>query len=273
MKWVETDIKNYLLGQMETAKREEFEADILLDAELLEEIEISEEELVADYLDSELNAAEKERFEQYFLPLKGNREEIYFAKSLRSCSESGESKIETGIHEKTSFFDNLRAFFQRPAGMLIGAAAIIILGFSLWFVLLNNQNNLEKDIIALNQNTQNTLTGEKLFVIGLMPGTLRDSDPSKPFTPPPSAEMIQLQLAVPETKYLSYKAILQKNGHQTIATIDKLAVYEEDKEKEVRLLLPLKSLENGSYQVLLEGMTKIGKSETIGTYNFKLGVK
>jgi hypothetical protein len=66
---------------------------------------------------------------------------------------------------------------------------------------------------------------------------------------------------------------LQKNGHQTIATIDKLAVYEEDKEKEVRLLLPLKSLENGSYQVLLEGMTKIGKSETIGTYNFKLGVK
>src|SRR2546430_938249 len=64
---IQGNIKKYLLGQLAGADLAEIERRVLTDDEFYEEVQIMEDELVDEYINSELSPDERHLFERNFL--------------------------------------------------------------------------------------------------------------------------------------------------------------------------------------------------------------
>jgi hypothetical protein len=79
----QSTIRQYLLGQLpDDEKRQEIEQRLLSDAEFFEELEVTEEELIDEYLTGKFTEDERGRFEQYFLANPERKQKLRFARSL-----------------------------------------------------------------------------------------------------------------------------------------------------------------------------------------------
>ena len=78
------EIRKYLLGNIQAEdKRRKIEERLMLDDDYFEEVLIEEEELIQDYVDDQLSADERQRFEKHFFISEERRQKINFARALR----------------------------------------------------------------------------------------------------------------------------------------------------------------------------------------------
>ena len=72
------EIRKYLLGNIQAEdKRRKIEERLMLDDDYFEEVLIEEEELIQDYVDDQLSADERQRFEKHFSsPKKDDKKSI-----------------------------------------------------------------------------------------------------------------------------------------------------------------------------------------------------
>src|SRR5215467_6703506 len=82
-------IREYLLGRLDNEKELEGQLshDIFSNDELAEMVESIEEEIIEDFLDGTLDAADKEAVNTYFLRPPERREKLRFAKLLKNHFE------------------------------------------------------------------------------------------------------------------------------------------------------------------------------------------
>ncbi len=87
-------IRKYLLGYIQVEdERRKIEQRLMLDNDYFEEILMQEEELIQDYVDGQLNADERRRFEKYFFISEERRQKIKFARALRRYINERQSPI------------------------------------------------------------------------------------------------------------------------------------------------------------------------------------
>src|ERR1051325_3474947 len=79
----QTIIKQYLLGELsDDAQRQQVEQRLLTDDDFFQELEISEDELIDQYLAGTLTPAERRNFESHFLAAPERRRKLGFARAL-----------------------------------------------------------------------------------------------------------------------------------------------------------------------------------------------
>jgi hypothetical protein len=76
-------IRRYLLSSVSEAEREQVETRLMTDDEFFQQINLVEDELVEQYLDHELSAADRARFEGTFLCAPERQHKLRFTKALR----------------------------------------------------------------------------------------------------------------------------------------------------------------------------------------------
>lgn len=88
------EIRKYLLGYIQAEdKRRKIEERLMLDDDYFEEILMQEDELIQDYVDGQLGANERRRFEKYFFISEERRQKIKFARALRRYINERQSPI------------------------------------------------------------------------------------------------------------------------------------------------------------------------------------
>lgn len=139
--------REYLLGTIETAQREELEARLMVDDDFFDELMLEEEDLIQDYVDNDLAPEEHEAFEKHFLVSDERRSKLKFARSLRKyVDKHHEQKI---LKPSPGFIDRLRASFRSPA-FAVSVAVILALAFAGWFFFLRSTAN-SRTTAALNR--------------------------------------------------------------------------------------------------------------------------
>lgn len=76
----QSNIRSYLLGQVDEAEHEAIETAILTDDELFEELLVVEDEVIDEYLTGKLDPEARSRFENYFLAAPERHEQLRFAR-------------------------------------------------------------------------------------------------------------------------------------------------------------------------------------------------
>src|SRR5687768_7003412 len=120
----------------------------MTDDDYFQKLAMIEEDLIQDYVDGNLDAAESEKFEKRFLLSEENRQKVKFAHALRKyVNETGYSPEP---NKKPNFLDSLKAFFSSPVPATLAVLIVLgVAGFFLWN-RFSSSNNSEV-LIALNK--------------------------------------------------------------------------------------------------------------------------
>ena len=147
---VQERLRRYLLGQLTDDAREEVEKDLLASAEVFEELLVVEDELVDQYLNESLEAADRSAFENHFLTTPERHDKLRFGRAfnryLSAHAACAPGRKASSTSEPRGWIPTL---FASP--MRIGVLAIIVVGvaFGVWRLFFY-QSDVDKGLQALN---------------------------------------------------------------------------------------------------------------------------
>lgn len=169
----EDDIKKYFLGKLNEAATDSFEEEIARSAELFEQAQIIENNIIDDYLRGRLSSAEQALFEENYVTTPARRQKIKFSRLFLSDieKESPKTAQTANLKEHKSFGQRVFGNFQLLRILVFGTLAIIFIGgfFLIW---LNRQS--ESDIAGQQNSNQSPLPENQS---NLSDSNSKDADP------------------------------------------------------------------------------------------------
>lgn len=263
--------REYLLGRLAGETREEFEAQLLTDNELYEELVIAEDELVDDYLRDELSPADRENFESHFAAAPEHHEKVRFARALkryvkaralsqRSADVLSAEKSETLARvaepqKKRPLLSFLP--FQNPIVSYSLAAAMVLVVVGVGWIAWKNLINPPRD------------QGQVLAVT-LTPGLQRSEGETKRLTISSDIGTVRLQLILPENRYESYQATLLDFDGRTLTTKTNLKPETANGQPATFFDVLADLMSPGDYRVRLSGVASGGNVESVASYSFRI---
>src|ERR1041384_503134 len=181
----QTTIRQYLLGELsDEAQRQQVEERLLTDDDFFQELEITEDELIDQYLTGALTADERRNFESHFLAAPERQRKLSFARALRKCVEA--AAVQTGQQQRSQRSKSEQAplwvrLLANP--YLRSAAACLVLltsGLVVWRAFFY-QSETSKGLLALAQAYQHERPVEaRLSALGYAPRpATRGGEPAK----------------------------------------------------------------------------------------------
>jgi CHAT domain-containing protein len=133
-------LRRYLLGALDDeVEQRRIEERIIADDEMSVHITIAEEELIEEYLDGRLNAADSDRFTKFFLAPAERREHFRLIKDLRAYASK---KATAGPQRSRSLSEILHPLTFRWLRFAAVAAVLVIVGLGFWrFAIYKNDTD------------------------------------------------------------------------------------------------------------------------------------
>ena len=147
-------LRNYLLGRLDDHGEEEVERRLLSDGEFFEEFELTENELIDQYVYRSLSDEERVLFEEHLLQTPKQREKLAFAMALNEASTERIPRIVQVGHVAPR---PPRVRLLSPTTMKIAAAVIVAAGLAIaaWVLIGRRTSDVERGMMALNKAYQN----------------------------------------------------------------------------------------------------------------------
>lgn len=262
-------IRMYLLGRLDQAKRAEIEESLLTDEAFYEELLIAEDELTDQYLAKELSDDDLRSFETHFLSAPERRHKLRFARSLQlyvrqssraSVQEDNDYSVAPARNTaesrsiKRPFFSFLP--IQNPVFAYSFAAVVLLVVIGVFWVAFKNLG---------------TTTGqENVLLVTLTPGLTRETGEIKSIQIPPDTGFVQLQLRLTSDDYQSYHAELVTSERGSIFLKQDLKPESANGNKVINVTIPAGLLKRDDYRVKLGGRRPDGSYEDVGSYVFRV---
>lgn len=133
----EKAVREYLLGRISNENLlADYEELLFLDEDFCTLAEITEDELINDFVFERLSDQDREDFKKTLKNNIDRREKIAVTNVIK---ENIRTQKIAETENKTSFFESLRAIFRKP--LYIGAFVVLIaVAFSIWLVVSKNKN-------------------------------------------------------------------------------------------------------------------------------------
>ncbi len=155
----ENSIREYLLGRISDEKLlADYEELLFLDEDFCSLAEVTEDDLINDFVFEKLNEKDREDFIKTLENNAERREKIAVTKAIKEKMQTQKS---AAIETQPNFFDSLKAFFQKPlnAGAFIVLIAVVSV---VSFLILKNKNTDEladlKTIYKLERPNESRLS-------------------------------------------------------------------------------------------------------------------
>ncbi|HSS22242.1 MAG TPA: CHAT domain-containing protein [Pyrinomonadaceae bacterium] len=147
-------IKRYLLGQLSDDEQREIEFRLLSDEDFLEELEIVEDELIDEYLESTLSAEQRLRFEKHFLASPERKQRLASATAQKRYF----SRVAPLPSPRAGSLERLGNWLQKsllssPIAVTAIVLIVAVLGFLVWRGGLYESDE-DKALVALNNAYQ-----------------------------------------------------------------------------------------------------------------------
>jgi hypothetical protein len=264
-------IRDYLLGRSKPEDAAQIEELFLTDDSFYQELLIVEDELVDQYVASQLSDSEAQSFENHFLNTSERREKLRFARNLQKyvARAVAETAAVTAAAQVVSEPPEVLAsstppkattgswLWTRPiVSYSLAAAVVLVLAFA-------------AVLIVRNLNPSQPGTGQVLAV-ELVPGLSRGDEGMKSITVTGETAMVALQLRVPgDLDYQAYRAVVQTSDGREISRQDNLP---RDPALKDRIIYSIRAslLTSGDYNLKLSGLNQRGEYEDVGRYSFRV---
>ena len=308
---LEKTIKRYLLGTLPLMDLQAFEEKLMTEEDIFQQLLLQEDELIEDYLGSELSPEEKERFEKHFLMAPERRQKLAFAQTLSSYIAT--STVAAEVVQQESFLKSIASLFrrQRPGLQVAVAlgALVLVLTFSwsireVWklhreteelksqqIASQNTEINLNRQLTEMQSRNQEIL--EQLsqqsqlgpehssgssepgtsISLPLSPGLVRDLGGMKKISIPQSAKLVELSLSLIDEEYPKYRGMIYGVGGEELMALSGIAPARKGGSSLVLVPVPASLLSPGDYYVKLSGQPRGGPAEEIGKYYFRVSKK
>src|SRR2546422_4609848 len=145
---IQGNIKKYLLGQLAGADLAEIERRVLTDDEFYEEVQIMEDELVDEYVNSELSADERRLFEKNFLADPESRNKLRLGRALDRHLSTQPLRLSSESSKPFALPWAAKAF-SSPLRFAAFALIIAAVAFGAWRIFFH-QSEVDKGLLALN---------------------------------------------------------------------------------------------------------------------------
>jgi hypothetical protein len=120
--------RQYLLGQVSGAGRDQFEGKLFSDNEFFEELLATEDELIEAAIGKELTAAEADQFEKQFLIIPDRKEKLQFRRALQRVAKKKQLPEEA----RAKAVPSVQNWILQVAVSLV---ALVIIGGIIWMLL------------------------------------------------------------------------------------------------------------------------------------------
>jgi hypothetical protein len=257
------EMRNYLLGNLEVDRRAALEERILCDPGVYEELLVSEEELIDQYLGNNLSPSERQQFETHFLITAERERKLQFSRLLRRYLNSQPVEIPVAVrqHETPAPAKTFLPFAGRTAAIAVSAGVVLGVGLILLLCWLSIQKARRQ---VVQQNTTPFVS------VPLMPGALRSEETATHRVQvPPRGYRVRLEMQVSNSSFHNYKSELLRENAK-LQTADELQAEKKDGQHIVPWTIPGEVLSPGDYQVRLSGVSDSGQDAFIDNYSFRV---
>ena len=260
------EMRSYLLGTLDPARKKELEDRIVHAPEASEELLMLEEELIDQYLAGELSDFETKQFETYFLTTPERRKNLRFGQLLKSynrTSPTQEAVTATRDAEISSapkpFMFSHSLLSGRPL-MTFFLAGIALFGIVLVFCLAFRR---APALVAQHD-------AEQMMIVTLAPGPIVSGDGiTKQVTVPPKGYNVKLELELKSANFQNYRFELFREN-KSVQTSGAPPIEAKGQQYVIPLTITGEVLSPGDYQVKLSGVSDSGANEFIENYSFRV---
>jgi hypothetical protein len=242
-----TLINRYLLGTATDAEDEEIGVRIIEDASFAEALVQAENDLIEDYLEGSLSAAEQELFEKQYLVSDERRErmqEIALLKKYATRSAEMAAIVDPPVETRP---------WWRSLRILVPAFGLVALLAIAGFLLLDRDSVGGIDYAQLNrQDLRDAAVIGDSQIVQITPGILRSATPpSVSVVSGTSASVLfRLPLSFAVDAGRTFDASVERDGKK-LFSVNRARVYTDGALTEVKLLVPREVLRSGTNQIRL----------------------
>lgn len=259
MQLTNSQLKKYLLGDLDEQAIEEIGVQIISETSTEDKLLIAENDLIEDFLEGNLSRGEEKLFYENFLICEDRQQqvrEINLFKQFAKKEFQTESPVEKTDDSAENFWEKLKKLFGvnlRFAAPVL--AVLIIAAFGIYFFYpSNNLSPLEQEYAELNRKDfGNTNEFAEFSNVDLISGTYRDTGAGNKLKAENLSDKIFFRLDFPvnvaESELLNAEIV---RDQKTIFRQPGIRVYKNQDGQEIRLLLPKTVLSKGRYQIKIE---------------------
>lgn len=280
-------IRQYLLGGLSETEQRRIEELFIQDADYRENVLITEDELVEDYLEGALTEQERQKFVAHFLATPQQKQKLRLAMSLKRYA-SGDTG--TGLSpaggDAASGRDKRRISLhwlklRNPFTVLPLAAALLILlvfgaGRLVEMRRLSREREqeqsrraeVERELAAAN--APGFTPGGQVYPFVLSPISVRGGPGGGSAAPPADATVVELLLVLMGDARPSYRVLLQKVGEPGAFAVGNLRAVDTPTGQAVSVKIPARLLPRGHYQLQLLSVNADGQAEPVGDYEVQV---
>ena len=262
-------MKQYLLGKLPPESLTPLEEKLLSDGDFYEQLLITEDDLVDDYLADRLSEPERERFEAHFMISPERRLKVRFGKALRRYilaegvrATPPELSQDSSAADKRSRSKPGFVFWPFKLGPVLALSFIVTVCLVLFAV---SWKVFKGPTFRATVEQQS----QKPMIIALVSGSTRSEGVTPRVSIPPGVDAVQLQLELKRNDYRTYKAELVGDAG-VLATSEAMKPEGNGGRSVVYLALPAHVLKPGDYQVRLSGISDNGDVEMVDRYPFRV---
>ena len=252
-----TEVKNYLLGQLQGEDEDRLELRLLTDPAFGEEFDTVVDEITDQYVGNQFQGEERKRVEQYFLRSAERQNKVRFACELLSqaAAERGSEVENVPVPTEPGWWERARLFWNGQALSVrfatIFATFVILAGLAMLLMPTRNVPAPVYASIALKISNAERSVGPDVVSV----------------KPPPGAAGIRIELTLPDEAPQAKSYRVNLTGEQGSRDVP----VAEQNAGSVVVIVPTADAPPGSYTIRLFGLNADGSEQRVrGSYFFNV---
>jgi len=262
-------LREFLLGKVNDEDGARIESLFLTDPEAREKVLVIEQELIEDYLEDSLNAADCEKFLLRYGQTPAQLQQLRISKAIKEWAVRENASL--AVSEGTSIFHRLRAgLWMRPVFVVPIAVAVIIVAVFVgdWLNVRMKHSAIQQELAQLNTLASLREVPPQLVSMELRPIAVRSLERVSEFKKSADVQTVELRLPwIQKEHYPTYQAEIRRVSDDESFIIPNLEA-ETDSLTTIRMRLPVHILSRGQYQIRLSGIDSGGALGLTEEYAF-----
>jgi anti-sigma factor RsiW len=263
----DTLLRQYLLGKTDDDERQRIEKLFITDSQTRERVLAAEQELIEDYLEDGLSAADKEIFLSHYARTPEQQRKLRITKSIKdwAMADAKTSPVYTSrwsrFRERLSF----RPVFVIPVVVVV---LIVIAIAWIWMAERRNSSAIEREVAELNTRERLSTTPAQMLALELTPVSVRSGGLQNELTKREEVQVVELVFpAIQREQYQAYRAsIYRVEDKKPLVTFD----IKPENSNKIRLRLPANRLNKGTYRIELSGLAADSSTGPIEEYTLSV---
>jgi hypothetical protein len=260
-------LREFLLGKVNEEQRERIENLFLTDSQAHEKILAAEQDLVEDYLEDSLAAADKELFLARYGHTSAQQRQLQIHKSIKDWALRESAATQTAPARSSALTRFFERFQTNPTLVIpvVVTAMILIVVALVWWTSRREQQAIHQELAQLNTPASLREVPANMSRLDLSPIGARGVDQENEFKKTASIQIVELRLPwIQPERYSSYRVEIVRVGDGDESFTIPPVQAENDR---IRIRLPAHRLRRGHYRIDVSGLNPDGSKGSTEGYS------